>query len=457
MKIMPKLGLIATCLVVCVCTGRGAVEAELYPSVKDITAQKGTSGEVGSFEIDEELFAGTDDTFSNLRVLDGDNNEVPFLVRCRRGREVVTNEVRVGLNTTALDVLPDNRIEILLEKKESFSNALPSFLAFSTKLKNYEKHVTVSAGNDKQEWKVIAEKQPIFDYSKYIDIHNNRIEIEPVSARYYKVEISNITETQMSPFVRMSKEQSGGDVLKEVENTAFKREDFRIEQVDFFEKKQSVVNSSPVIRSYSAVGFKVDEDAEKKQTIISFETSRVPLTSLSLTTKVSNFSRALLVEAGNNGSTWTRIMNGRISKVTTTGYTHKQTSVEFGRVLRYRNYRITIYNDDNPTLEISEVRVKGELQEVVFFCNPSKSYHVLYGAKQVERPRYDIGTVLSQAQTALTAVYSLGPVKENTGYSASGRRMLVDGKKMMIVAVILMIATLGWLISKSMKKIDLVE
>lgn len=434
----------------------GSTDIGHFPLMKELKAPEAGNRKIASFVLDEDILAATDDNYFNLRISDDKGLEIPFLVRCKRQIKSVVQEYNVPMKTIAFEPLSSNRIEVILEKDEKELERLPGVIVFSTRHRNYEKQVTVYASHDRSSWELVAENRPIFDYSKYIDVWNNRVEIKPAPYLYYKIEISNISESQQSPLTKIIRETRGGDLFKEVEKTSFRKEDFRIEKIEFLEKKQSMTRTEEVTRLYSVNNFVIVNRPREQETIVTFDTFRSPVRSLAILTGVPNFSRSLRVEGSDEDKDkkgWRHITSGAISRISAGEFKQERTTIKFDRPSRYKHYRITVRNLDSPPLDISGVEAKGETYEALFFCDQSRNYHVLYGAQDADSPCYDIAAVLREAEAADTDIYSLGEQKANPSYGPA-RGFRVDGRKLLIPAVLLMVITLAWLIARSVKSLD---
>lgn len=431
----------------------GSTDIAHFLLMKELKAPEAGKRKIASLALDEEILAATDDTYSNVRIFDERGVEIPFLVRCKRETKPIVSEHSIPMKTIAFEPLSDNRIEIVLEKEEKKADRLPSLIVFSTRYKNYEKQVTVYAGHNRASWEPVAENSPIFDYSKYIDVRNNRVEIKPGPYPYYKIEISNISESEQSPLTKIVRETRGGDVFREVEKTSFKKEDFRIEEIQFFERKQSIARTDEVTRLYSVTNVMVVNNPKKQETIVTFDTFRTPVRSLTILTKAPNFSRSLRVEGSNDSKEWHAVTSGTISRISAGEFKQERTAITFGRPSRYKRYRMIIMNFDSPPLDVSGVEAKGETHEALFFCDQSRKYRILYGAEEANSPSYDIAAVLREAEATDTDIYSLGKQKANPSYSpAAGFRL--NGRKLLVPVVLLMVGALVWLIAGSVKRLD---
>lgn len=445
-------------LLVCGSSLQGATETSLFPLVKDVTLPAGASKKVASFNLDEEIFASTDDGYSNLRLFDNKDNEKPFLVRTAKTTKTETSEHRIDMEAVGFQKLPDNRIELIYSKNEKQRGRLPFVIAFVSALKNYEKQVSVWGSNDRNTWEPVAENQPIFDYSRFVEVRNSRVFVKSGDYSYYKILVANITENQQSPFVSIARETKDGKLAGEIENSSFRREDFRIDRVDFFERKESVVRSKVLSRQYPVKNLCVTNNIKEKTTIVTFETGRVPLTALKLATVCANFSRNIKVEcieeknAGGEG--WRQLASAGISRVDVGRFKQENLRVDIGGATRSAKFRLIIDNQDSTPLEISGVDVEGEIHEVLFFPDKSTAFHVMYGANRLDVPSYDVAEVLARVEGADADACSVGAQKNNPGFRKSSGTM-IEGRRLLVIAVLIMVACLVWIISRTIKSVKI--
>jgi hypothetical protein len=427
-----------------------------YPYLKALKPEGAVTRQIGRFELDEEMLAATDDGYNDVRVADDAGTEIPFLVRALRRTRIVTNEVDVAMETVSLQTLPDNRIEILLEKKRA--EPTPSVVVLSSALRDFEKQVAVYGSDDRADWRTLAKDRLIFDYSRFMDVRNTRVEFEGRPFRYYKIAIANISETAQSPLTQIARDTRDGRVFSEVEQASFRRADFRIERAQFLERKAAEVKAEPVARAYTVLDLHQEENPEKKQTVVTFATPRAPLTSLSLKTATSNFSRSVLIEGSNDDmggkAIWQPLVTATASRVELGTFRQDRTELGLSGVRRFRHYRLTISNLDSPPLAISGIEARGEIQEALFFIAGGRQYRTFYGARDMRKPRYDIDAVMASTETESADACSLEKEAANPAYKPEKARRFPESRTLLIGAIIAVVATLVWLMSKSLKTLD---
>jgi len=436
----------------------GAMDMRIFPFQKDIQMPQGAAKKVAIFRLDEEIFASTTYNYSNMRLFDDKGNERPFLVRAAEAAKTEAVETQVELETVGFEKLADNRIELVYKRKEKDAERQLAALVFNTSLKNYEKQVTVSGSNDRTSWEVLAENRPIFDYSKFIDLRNCRVAIKAGKYSFYKIQVSNITETQQSPLTGVIRETRSGSVVSETERSSFRREDFRIDRIDFIDRKESMVRSRILKRLYPVTKLVITNDVKEKVTVITFEAGLVPLTGLKVLTDSANFSRQVKVESPEKNEAgqevWQCLAAPVISRIDAGGFRQESMNIGLNRPTRHGRYRLTISNHDNPPLNCSGVEAEGEIHEGIFFPEQSAVLRVMYGAKGVDAPSYDIAEVLTKVEGADADTCSISPQKKNPICNPAFGRRTIEGRRLLVVAVLVMICALVWIIGRTMKNVD---
>lgn len=443
-------------LMTVVCAGvLHAVDSDMFRYSKSLEVSAEARRTVGSLSLDEELLAGTADRYADMRILNEADAETPYLVRTMREKKHVTREFAMPMKPVAFQELPTNRIEIVLQRKEAGHRAVA--LVFLTEQKNYEKKVAVYGSQDGQTWHPVVTNQPIYDYTRFFDLRNNRVELPRNDFATIKVEISNISESHQSPLTRIARETRKGALAAEIEKTSFMRADFRIERIDVLRKRSSVIHDEIVSRRYGVRDLTVEEHIERQETVIRFATCRAPIRKIRIKTPAVNFSRHVTVEVRDVTSgmeRWRRISSSRISRVSLSSYSRDSAGIVLSSPQRIVEARVRIANMDSPALVIEGVELTGDVMEAVFLRADGHDYRVVYGADGLRSPRYDIAAILENAQTADTDVCRVGAQELNPEYKAAAAPSWVNRKAVFTVAVILMVLALIGVIAKTAKGIE---
>lgn len=449
--------LTATVLTLFAFTASAEIKSELYPFAKELTRTEtaALSPRFGTFEITEDIYQVLNREQSNLRIIDSNGIETPFLIRTKTGERPVDEYKSIPFKKLSFNKLPDNQIEIEMEKDsgKDYHNRKVSCINISSSMQNFEKNVTIWSSGNRTDWTLLAGNRPIFDYSKFIDIRNSRVSFPPTDTNYFRIRISNISEKQESPFTHLSSTIKSGAEISATQSSSFTRADFRIDEITFYEKTTRTVKDEPVRQIYKASDFSVNE--KKQETLITFSTEKAPITKINLLISTPFFHRRFTAETSDDGKTWRTVHTGVISCASTDSDTADNRSITLPCATRATQWRITINNNDSPPLGITGLEVEGETREVIFYCDKSGIYRTIYGAEASTRPVYDIVQVLPQAEKNGFVSYSAGIQQNNPDYRAKPHSLFfLSRHTIMTIAVILMIVVLGWLIARTVKNIE---
>ncbi|MEI7881284.1 MAG: DUF3999 family protein [bacterium] len=426
---------------------------DAFKLFKSLQPPAGLFAEIGSFTLDAELFDGLDVPPANLRLFDGAGQETPFLIRLKVPlRTIETLHPFAPARIESFRTLDNNRIEMLVERDPKHPQ--PAALQFESSVRNFEKLVTVSGSMDRQLWTVLATNEPIYDYSRFVDVRRDRIPLTIGNYRWYRIEVSNITENKDSPLVEIIRQTRGSQIANETEATSFRREPFRMDRITFLERHTSVESGDPETREREISNWVVNQDQPKQQTILTFSTPREPLAAMVLITEEANFSRAVTLEGrATEQEAWQTLASGRITRIRAGMVQQDSMTLTLPREYRGRYFRLTLQNQDNPPLIFAGLRARYNTYEGLFFPKAGASYRVYFGGTEIPAPRYDVATVLSGIPAGSGAPWTAGAAQPNPEFKKQ-RAPLMSGKTMLTAALILMIAILGPIIIKLARKIS---
>ncbi len=434
--------------------GLTAADLRPFPSYRELQPPASIAGDVASVALDRPIYAASAGPRVYLRIIDQDNRETPFHLRLKAPAKKTLREVTFPAEVLSFRELPDNRVEIIARRDPN--QPLAAGLRIHTSKQNFEKQVTVSGSTDREQWTPLAEAVPIFDYARFIDVHNELITITPHAFIFYKIEVANITETSDSPLTEIIRKRVGGAETETTEINTFRKELFHMDRLDFLGQKESFLPGETETREEPVREWIAMHNPEQRQTVVSFGAVRNPLTTLTLETKESNFSRPLVVAgAESSKGPWTDLAAGRISRIDA-GKVHQQSLViSLNGERRYRHYRIIIENQDNPPLTITGVRARENVYESLFLPKSDCRYRIYYGGSGAPAPTYDIETVLNAIPPGTALAWSMGDETENPIYTPKpGARSEFNSKSLLIAAIVLMVGLLGWAIFRITKKVD---
>ena len=285
-----------------------------------------------------------------------------------------------------------------------------------------------------------------------------RVPIHAEGHRHFRLVIDNVTEEQASRLLELTRRLRGSNEIERSENTTIDRRPFRVDRIDFHRDDVETQATGVQRGAYPTHGFRVHEDAEKKQTLIEFQTEREPLEVLKLVTDSTNFSRAaaLQVPDTHRGSdAWRTLGTAILSRFSFETIEKHDLAITFPEH-RGNRYRVVLENRDSPPLKITGVTVEGPAYQLVFLGTPGESLAVDYGASKAPRSSYDTAAV----QKFLSAGYSpveagLAEAVENTVEPDPLRpsRFLEDSR-VVIGVIVGLTLILGWGLYRASRRLE---
>jgi hypothetical protein len=443
-------------LLTCAGLSLAAPAPEDFPVVRPLTPPAALHSEIGAFVPDDSLWDALDDRCANLRLFDAAGRETPFLIRRRIPTRTLDQLVPFPspLTIQSLKELDDNRIELRVTRDPRHPR--PAALEFESHLRNFEKLVTVSGSRDGEHWTLLADREPIYDYSRYADVRRDRVSLAAGDYTTYRIEVSNITEKKDSPLVEIIRQTRGNGAASEVEATSFRREPFRMNRLTFYEVRQVLTAGTLETATFRAGDMTVTRSDTSRETVIVFTTRRQPVSAIMLLTDDANFSREVTLEGKTEAApvTWQRITGDRITRIRIGRISEEHLTVVCPDETRYRTYRLRIHDQDNPPLAVTGVEARQNLHEVLFFPKTGQTYRVCAGGEGIALPQYDVATVLARAPAGSADLWHLeagacapGPV--------TGRSWQTYGRKALIGALVLMTAILLVVVVRLARHVDL--
>jgi hypothetical protein len=446
--------LAAWCLAVPARAGAGI---ERFPWLKDLKVLQSPGGEPCAAALDEEIFAETDDAYSNVRLLDSDGAEVPYLQTVANKTRVFERTIEVPVKILDFRLFPDNRCQVVFERTDRERELAVSEIIIRSPLRNFEKDVAVDGSDDRDAWIELARDSAVFDYSRFLDLNNSTVKVTPGTQRYFRMTISNLSEERRAPLRQIVRETHGGQAVRETETTTLNREDFRVERILAFGMKTDEAVREPETREYGAGPVQVSMDSTNKSTIVRFSSNRAPVTEVGLVIKGSQFSRSARLDASNDPAGedgWRTVASATLARIDLARTRVDCVAFKMSPV-RCRHFRVVIANGDSPALDVTGVELKGEAREILFFGSGSGAYRIAYGGESGVLPEYDIARVLGAPPYRPGTRYVAGNRYSNPGFRKGAAPRAGGGRWLMMTGVGAMVAFLVWAIARAARRIDL--
>jgi hypothetical protein len=435
-----------------------AAEPGAFRFLTDILRQDAGRESILAVTLDSDIFAATRDGLPDLRIFDGKDQEVPYLLEKATESRTQTVHERSASEVISLRER-DNAIEVLVRLDRDSPPA--DGLTVHTPVMNYERRLRVFGSDDGKDWSALLDNGLIFDYSRFMDVRNGEVRLPKNRYRNLKITIFAITDSRESPFMELTRRLKDGAEQERIERSTLERRPLRIERLELWHEANREVSRQDKRADYPIVAFRTEEDPKGKATIVHIRTRRQPLTELTLETSNRNFSRAAVVEkpvTQGIRTDWAAVARNQIRLIDFRGLHSEDLTIAFPEH-REEVYRIVIRNDDNPPLSISGVKARGNVYRTVFLAAPAEPYRVYYGSEQVQQPKYDMAAVLLPLRQGGDAVAAtIGPQVPNpaAGPEASEltARRLWNNPLALGGLVVSMVALLGWVLFRATRRIS---
>ena len=430
---------------------------------KEVKAPPLKQEELLSAVLDTDVFAATNDSLTDVRLLDSEGKPVPYLLRkvqTTRARATRTTWAAGKLTAKPLD---NGGLEITVQFDEDEKRLHPNGLSVISPLRNFEQRVRVYTSDDGQQWEPAGEEAVIFDYSRFMDVRSDSVPFPETSRRNFRIVIDKVTGEQQSELLALTRRLRGTEETERTEQVTIDRRPFRIDRIDFWREVDQDRATGDEKTGYPVAGHRIERDAKKQQSIVYVDLRRQPLTSLELETADRNFSRHAVIEverAQGVKKTWEKIGEGALSRVDFKNLKRETLSISF-REARHLQYRIVIDDRDSPPLEVTGVKAEGSVYEVVYLSAPDAHNRLLYGSADAEPATYDTATVqelLSQGFRPAQA--ELGPQMPGKGGGAGPPAVkwskLLTNPLLLGGVITLLVIVLGWALFRAVKRMDAV-
>ncbi len=465
-QLLPRLRL--TRLLLCGCLLAPAAWAgnsdavALLTHMKTLTAERDEVARprrgVGAVPLDAAVFERLAEDRADLRVCAAGLTEIPVLLRRREQLMATTRLVSHRATITAFTPAESGPATLEATLPGNQHRRLHA-IELSVPIRDFERLVTVAVSMDLQNWTEVATRVPIYDYTRFVDLRRTLITFDPVEARAIRLTISSITEEKLSPLTEITRESRGeAGVLAEFRKTNTTRVDFRIDAITARERRVTESVRKPVSVPVPLTAMSIAQRVARQESVITLQTRRQPVTTLTLASATANFSRRVVLEgrweAGKGA--WQPLARGTLSQISIRNHSSKSLTLSLPKEARCGEYRLVVHNQDSPPLDAPAVTLGGPAYECVFFLEHATPYTLYYGGHRALAPHYDIATVLARAPSYECKRFRLDDEQSNPDYRMLARtRSALSWRLLFGLAITIAVLGLCWVIIHMAKGIKL--
>lgn len=336
-------------------------------------------------ELPEATFDQAQPGLVDLRLLDGDNREQPYLLftpatKTRETSPSSSWDLRLQAESSVITITTQTRDPI---KALHLKTPNPHFLCSAL----------VESSEDKEHWIVVDRGLPLF---RQYGVEKLELPLGGLRNAYLKVTIPSDRKTKLTVTgVDLEKGAAEEEPTIPVQTELLAREEFAGETVF----------------------------------TLRLAASHLPLAALTLRSPEALFMRRVSItvrDAKDGVPSETQVGEGTLYRVSVDGSpVRAELEIEFNHVLAGRELLVHVHNGDSPPLAVDEWIVKREPSRFLFLAPRAGSYVLLSGNPQVDSPRYDLAAFSSEIRLAKIKRIVPGALEPQPGHKP--RELVASG------------------------------
>lgn len=377
------------------------------------------------------------ESFSDIRVIDGQGNEVPYLLN----KNQVSTSPIITANIINLSSTNDSQTRFIADMNKSGN--VYNRLDLNIDLKDspsFRRQVSVYSSDtllalDDSRWSKITDDGFIFriiDPTNGGAIGKQSVSFPANASRYYKVVIGIGSEGPL-----------------------------KVNSVSAY-KYNEVINTSDTLKSKAVI----KNNSITKTTSVTIDLGAIGRLSneieLDINSFDKNYTRRVVIKSSNdlnlNDSSWKYVGSATISRISTSIFNGTSNIVSYPDQ-RSRYIRLTIINDDNPPLTVNDsVIVKIPVLALVFQSKTGISNTLYYGNPKANQPQYDLNSISSYIDQGTLEVGRVGNEVLNSKYIEPAEPVIPFTEKnklllniFLVIVVIILGLGIAWHLRNNIK------
>lgn len=369
---------------------------------------------LASVTVVAEVFSRSRPELSDLRVVDDQGSETPYIVMMQEGskrsepRSTILHErsFAPGLYTQVVIEVPDRSV---------FHN----ILAVQTSEQDFMEWVSVEASDDGKVWRIVQQRAPIFRFRKEGLQGTQLVQYSENNAPFLRLRI--LDGSKQFPI-------ESATVLYQIQQSP--------ERAQLNAVVTSIPQSKPGVSSWTAdLG-----PAEAPLSDVRFEVAGP-----------AEFVRCAELSASGDNEKWQRVAQGEVYRYQKgdARAENLEISIPSGGV-QSRYWRIEIINHDDAPLAGVRPRLLSIPRHILFEQQPGRSYRLLYGQSRATPPEYDLSRRVNPKQSAVLG--QLGAEEFNLAWS-DPRPWTEKYESVLWLAIGMAVVLLGYSAIRSLRRL----
>ena len=158
-----------------------------------------------------------------------------------------------------------------------------------------------------------------------------------------------------------------------------RRQIFRVDRVSFWRNQIVDGVAEEARRTWPLTDFKVERDDKERTTLITIQTSRLPLNRLTLEMAENNFNRPVTLQVPtirHGVEAWNAVASARLLHIELPGFATRELKINFDE-RRAERVRLVLRDGDNPPLTIRAVTGSGPIYRALWLAEPGRDDEVV--------------------------------------------------------------------------------
>jgi hypothetical protein len=339
-----------------------------------------TAGQLAAVVAPPDLYARAQTGLADLRVIDDQGAEVPYVIFQRLGSSK-SSPLPTTSRENSFSAGAFTQLVLDAGANAPFHNTV----RIETSETDFIEWVQVEASDDGHVWRMVEERAPIFRFRKNAHEGTQLVHYSENNAQYLRVRI--LDGDKKFPV-------SGAQILLETTEPA---ERVPLELTMVADAKQpsghSVWNAElgAAMPLVTEVRFDVDAPPE--------------------------FIRSVEISSSADGKDWGSLRNAEIYRYRRGDAQQQELTVMISNAwVQSRFLRVEIVNGNDAPLGAAAPKLYITPRHIVFQQQPGRSYRLIYGQERTERAQYDLGRRVNAAQMAAAVDGKLGPEEANADW-----------------------------------------
>lgn len=333
--------------------------------------------------LDREVYRGSNAGQTDLRLIEGQDREVPYQLLVQRSR---TSREALSVSLRDLGQVPDEFTSFVADLGDGPD--LHNEVRIEGRGTNFRLFATVETSSDGEEWAVVKEDAEIYDFTSGdggFNARHTEIEYPRSAARFLRVKVLGTEASAM--------EITGASVFLTETSPAV----------------ESVYVPESVTRTES-------EDDQVTLYELDLGTDGIPLSRVSFEAASDNFHRSVSLEGREEGGDWIWLAGTEVYSFDTAKFKASQLEIEFPENL-FSHYRLVVEDEDNAPLDFASFAFHGIDRKLLFQWQPGSSYSLYYGNPVASAPSYELERIVPYLEIDGLPTAALGNQAVNEAFS----------------------------------------